>query len=78
MNTKHPWNEMEPRLLALRLRADALKGEFPDPADFFPRFADYADEVREAANDDCIEDVSVRITDLLIDLGYVREEERQN
>lgn len=78
MTQKLAWPQLEPRLLALRLRADALKAEFPDPADFFPRFADFADEVREAANDDCIEDVSVRITDMLIDLGYVREEERQN
>lgn len=78
MTEKLPWAAMEPRLHQLRLTADDLKERFPDPADFFPRFADYADDVREAANDDCIEDVSIRITDMLIDLGYVQEHERQN
>lgn len=78
MNPKLAWNEMESRLQVLRLRADALKEQFPDPADFFPRFADYADAVREAANDDCIEDASIRITDILIDLGYVPEHQRQH
>ena len=36
------------------------------------------DEVREAANDDWIDDVSIRITDMLVDFGYVPEHERQN
>ena len=31
-----------------------------------------------ASNDDCIEDASVRITDILIDLEYVPEHERQH
>jgi len=78
MAEKLTWNGVEPLLMDLRLRADALKEEFPDPADFVPRFADYADEVREAANDDCIDEVSVRIIDILIDLRYVPEHERQN
>lgn len=78
MTTKLAWPEIEPRLHDLHLRADALKEEHPDPADFMPRFADFADELLEAANDDCIADVSVRITDMLIDLGYVPEHERQH
>jgi len=78
MAAKLTWKGVESLLMNLRLRADALKEEFPAPADFIPRFADYADEVREAANDDCVDDVSVRIIDILIDLGYVPEHERQN
>ncbi|MDG2517367.1 hypothetical protein [Lysobacter soli] len=75
---KQPWPEIELRLLQLRLNADDLKERFPDECDFFPRFADLADEVRDAANDACIEDASIRITDILIDLGYVPEEHRQH
>ncbi|MDG2519363.1 hypothetical protein [Lysobacter soli] len=78
MATKFPWPEIELRLRQLRLSADDLKERFPEEDQFFPRFADLADAVREAANDDCIEDASVRITDILIDLGYVPEHERQH
>jgi len=78
MATKFPWPEIELRLQTLRLSADDLKERFPEEGEFFPRFADLADAVREAANDDCIEDASIRITDILIDLGYVPEHERQH
>lgn len=78
MATKLSWREIEPRLRQLQLLADDLKERFPDEADFMPRFADHADAVLEAANDDCIEDASIRITDILIDLGYVPEHERQH
>lgn len=57
---------------------DDLKEQFPEADQFFPRFADLADAVRRAANDDCIEDASVRITDILIDLGYVPEHKSQH
>lgn len=49
---KQPWPEIELRLQQLRLSADDLKERFPDEGDFFPRFADLADAVREAASDD--------------------------
>ncbi|MDI9240719.1 hypothetical protein QLQ15_17590 [Lysobacter sp. LF1] len=78
MTPKLAWTELEPLLKQLRLLADDLKERFPDEGDFFPRFADLADEVREVANDDCIEDASIRITDILIGLGYVPEEHRQH
>jgi hypothetical protein len=78
MTTKLPWPGIELRLQQLRLSADDLKEGFPEEDQFFPRFADLADEVRDAANDACIEDASVRITDILIDLGYVPEEHRQH
>jgi len=76
--TKFPWPEIELRLHQRRLCADDLKERFPEEGEFFPRFADMADEVLEAANDDCIEDASIRITDILIDLGCVPAEHRQN
>jgi len=78
MTEKLAWAAIEPRLRQLRLSADDLKERFPDEADFMPRFADLADDILEAANDDCYDDASVRITDMLIDLGYVPEHERQN
>lgn len=78
MATKFAWPEIELHLQQLRLSADDLKERFPEEGEFFPRFADLADDVREAANDDCIEDASIRITDILIDLGYVPEEHRQH
>ncbi|BDU16670.1 hypothetical protein [Lysobacter auxotrophicus] len=78
MVTKFAWPEIELRLHELRLCADDLKERFPEEDQFFPRFADLADAAREASNDDCIEDASVRITDILIDLGYVPEHERQH
>jgi hypothetical protein len=78
MTEKLAWADIEPRLRQLRLSADDLKERFPDEADFMPRFADLADDILEAANDDCYDDASVRITDMLIDLGYVPPEHRQH
>ncbi|HEY0661463.1 MAG TPA: hypothetical protein VGD21_09130 [Lysobacter sp.] len=78
MTEKLPWPVIEPRLRQLRLDADGLKERFPDEADFMPRFADLADPIMEAANDQCFHDASVRVTDMLIELGYVREEYRQH
>lgn len=78
MTSKFAWPELEPRLRQLRLSADDLKERFPDEGDFMPRFADLADEILEAANDECIDDASVRITDMLIELGYVPPEQRQH
>lgn len=78
MTPKLAWTEIEPRLRQLRLDADGLKERFPDEADFMPGFADLADHILEAANDDCYDDASVRITDMLIDLGYVAPEQRQH
>jgi len=78
MTDKLAWADIEPRLRQLRLTADDLKERFPDEGDFMPRFADLADEILEAANDECYDDASVRITDMLIDLGFVAEHERQN
>jgi len=78
MTEKLAWAAIEPRLRQLRISADDLKQRFPDEADFMPRFADLADDILEAANDNCYDDASVRITDMLIELGYVREEERQH
>ena len=72
------WTEIEPRLQDLRQLADALKQEFPDAVDFIPRFADLVDDARDAANDDCIEDAGVRITDMLIDFGFAPETHRQH
>ncbi|GAA5075414.1 hypothetical protein [Lysobacter panacisoli] len=78
MTTKLAWPQIEPQLRQLRLSADDLKDRFPEEGDFMPRFADLADEILEAANDACIEDASVRITDMLIELGYVPDEHRQH
>jgi|GEM_PF-3197304 len=78
MATKLPWPEIELRLHQLRLCADDLKERYPEEDEFLPRFADLADAVREEANDDCIDDASIRTTDILIDLGYVPEHERQH
>lgn len=78
MTDKLPWAEINRRLQGLRDQATALHAEFPDEADFSPRFADLADEIREAATDDHLEDVSARLTDILIDLGRVSEHERQH
>ncbi|WP_396616813.1 hypothetical protein ACHZ97_04345 [Lysobacter soli] len=78
MTVKLAWADIEPRLHQLRLTADDLKKRFPDEADFMPRFADLADDILEAANEECYDDASIRITDMLIDLGYVPPEHRQN
>lgn len=78
MTQKLAWPQIEPQLRQLRLSADDFKERFPEEGDFMPRFADLADEILEAANDDCIEDASVRINDMLIELGYVPEEHRQH
>lgn len=74
MTQKLAWPEIEPRLRQLRLLADDLKVRFPDEADFFPRFADLADEIREAANDECLADTNDRITEILLDLRFVPRE----
>lgn len=78
MTSKLGWTELEPQLRQLRVLADDLKARFPDEADFMPRFADLAVPIMEAANDDCFHDASVRVTDMLIELGYVEPEHRQN
>ena len=78
MADKLPSAEINRRLQELRERAGALLVEFPEESDFAPRFADLADEVRDAAGDDHIEEASIRITDILVDLGVVPEHERQH
>ncbi|MBU8978187.1 hypothetical protein JI752_018725 [Lysobacter sp. MMG2] len=78
MTTKQSWAEILPWLQQLRLTAEDLKSRFPDEADFMPRFADLADDVLASSDNDCIEEASIRITDILIDLGYVPEHERQH
>lgn len=74
------WPDVFSRIQALAADMESLKAQYPQEADFFAAFAGIAESIQDDAdriNEDASHSAWILLQNLLVDHGWIPEEQRQ-